>query len=102
MWTRYFFEEIDKPSTGPSILYMDSDSAKKIVINPEKQTTMKHVHRNYHWIREKVEQKLIKVEHVAGARNPADIFTKPLQKTLFERFRDMLGVKYIAPPTPDS
>jgi len=53
---------------------------------------MKHVHRAYHWIRSHIDQRLISVSHVPGDLNPADIFTKPLGKTKFTHFRDMLGL----------
>jgi hypothetical protein len=96
VWTRYFYEEIDKPINGPSILYMDSASARQVCTNPEKQSTMKHVHRAYHWIRENVEDRIITVQHVSGAHNPADIFTKPLGKIKFIEFRNRLGVAHVA------
>lgn len=44
---------------------------------------MKHVHRNYNWVRDKIESKEICVKRVAGVDNIADIFTKPLGKNKF-------------------
>ena len=54
---------------------------------------MKHVHRAYHWIREQVERRTIAVSHVPGDENPADIFTKPLGRIKFAKFRAMLGLR---------
>jgi hypothetical protein len=54
---------------------------------------MKHVHRSYNWIREKVESKELRVTHVAGNENVADIFTKPLGTQKFQQFRAMLGLR---------
>jgi hypothetical protein len=94
MWMRYFLEEIGYDMTTPSPLYTDSASAIQVVKNPEHITTMKHVHRAFHWIRERAEAKDIIVSHVPGVDNVADIFTKPLGKVKFSMFRDMLGLRY--------
>lgn len=94
MWMRYFLEEIGYDMSAPSPLYTDSASAIQVVKNPEHITTMKHVHRAFHWIRERAEAKDIVVSHVPGVDNVADIFTKPLGKVKFSMFRDMLGLRY--------
>ena len=80
--------------SAPSPLYTDSASAIQVVKNPEHITTMKHVHRAFHWIRERAEAKDIVVSHVPGVDNVADIFTKPLGKVKFSMFRDMLGLRH--------
>ncbi|CAG7849267.1 Retrovirus-related Pol polyprotein from transposon TNT 1-94 Includes: RecName: Full=Protease; Includes: RecName: Full=Reverse transcriptase; Includes: RecName: Full=Endonuclease [Serendipita indica DSM 11827] len=93
MWQRGFLEELGFPSTGPSPIYLDSNSAAQVVRNPEHQSTMKQVNRRYHWIRERVAEGDIEVRRVAGSDNPADIFTKPLNRIKFLEFRSMLGLQ---------
>ena len=93
MWMRYFLEECGYDLTSPSVLFMDNASAIQVAKNPEHQSTMKHVHREYNWIRENVEQGLIRVAHVPSAENVADIFTKPLKRPSFTRLRDELGLR---------
>jgi hypothetical protein len=93
IWMRYFMEEIGYDISSPSTLFMDSGSAIQVAKNPEHQSTMKHVHRSYNWIREKVESKELRVTHVAGNENVADIFTKPLGTQKFQQFRAMLGLR---------
>ena len=92
MWMRYFFEEIGYDMSKPSSLWMDSGSAIQVAKNPEHISTMKHVHRSYNWIRERVDAGDLTISHVPGKDNVADIFTKPLAKTKFIQFRDMLGL----------
>jgi hypothetical protein len=92
MWMRYLFEELGYNTTRPSPLLMDNKSAIQVLKHPEHQSTMKHIHRAYHWIREQVEQQNITVSHVVGDENPADIFTKPLGHVKFTKFREMLGL----------
>ena len=93
IWMRYFMEEIGYDISNPSTLFMDSGSAIQVAKNPEHQSTMKHVHRSYNWIREKVESKELRVTHVPGSENVADIFTKPLGTQKFQLFRAMLGLR---------
>ncbi|CCA73545.1 hypothetical protein PIIN_07498 [Serendipita indica DSM 11827] len=93
IWMRAFLDEIgyDVAST-PSTLYVDNASAIQVAKNPEHQSTMKHVHRSFNWIRERVANNEIRVAHVPGAVNVADIFTKPLGRIKFEQFVKMLGI----------
>lgn len=93
MWMRYFFEEIGYNMSKPSTLWMDNASAIQVAKNPEHVSTMKHVHRSYNWIRERVEEGDIRLGHVPGVDNVADIFTKPLARPIFIRFREMLGLR---------
>jgi len=71
-------------------LLVNNKSAIQVAKHPEHQSTMKHVHRAYHWIRDQVMYKQITVSHVPGDENPADIFTKPLGRLKFTKFRSML------------
>jgi hypothetical protein len=92
MWMRYFLEEIGYDVSDPSPLFLDSASALQVIKNPEHQSTMKHVHRSHHWIRDHVEQGDIHVQHVRTDENIADIFTKPLGRTKFEYLHAKLGL----------
>jgi len=92
MWMRHFFEEIGYDMSRPSPLLLNSRSAIQVAKHPEHQSTMKHVHRAYHWIRDHIDKKLICVSHIPGDLNPADIFTKPLGRLKFLRFCKMLGL----------
>jgi len=92
MWMRYFFKEIGYDMSKPSPMWMDSSSAIQVAKNPEHISTMKHVHRSYNWIRERVDAGDLSITHIPGKDNVADIFTKPLPKAKFVHFRDMLGL----------
>ncbi len=93
MWMRYLFEEMGYDMSSTSPLLVDNQSAMQVAKHPEHQSTMKHVHRAYHWIHDHVERDLISVSHVPGDLNPADIFTKPLGCIKFLHFREMLGLR---------
>jgi len=92
MWTQYLFEELGYDMARLSPLLVDNKSTIQVLKHPEHQSTMKHVHRAYHWIRKQVEQQTIVVHHVPGDENPMDIFTKSLGHVKFIKFRHMLGL----------
>ncbi|CAG7846893.1 Retrovirus-related Pol polyprotein from transposon TNT 1-94 Includes: RecName: Full=Protease; Includes: RecName: Full=Reverse transcriptase; Includes: RecName: Full=Endonuclease [Serendipita indica DSM 11827] len=93
IWMRSFLDEIGYDiASYPSTLFVDNASAIQVAKNPEHQSTMKHVHRSFNWIRERVANNEICVAHVPGVVNVADIFTKPLGRIKFEQFVKMLGL----------
>ena len=73
----------------------DNRGALALAKNPMYHARTKHVDIRYHFVREKVEEQLVKMEWIAGGLNPADGLTKPLAKTKFESFRRMLGLRKI-------
>ncbi len=89
---RYLLEELGYDVSHASWLLINNKSAIQVAKHLEHQSMMKHVHRTYHWIRGHIEQNLISVSHVPGDENLANIFTKPLGRVKFTKFRQMLGL----------
>ena len=52
----------------------------------------KHIDVRIHFARECVEDKTIDLEYVPSADNVSDMFTKPLGRVKFEKFRRRLGI----------
>lgn len=57
---------------------------------PKMRPRTKHLNIKYHHFREAVADKLITIHRVGTESQMADIFTKPLGPTLFDRFRLMI------------
>jgi hypothetical protein len=74
------------------LIYTDSQSALAMIKNCRNNKTTKHIEKIYHWSREKVDSKHLTFAHIPGDDNIADIFTKPLAKPKFEKFRDLMGM----------
>ena len=49
----------------------------------------------YHYVRELVEEKEVKMEYIHTKEQIVDIFTKPLPKDSYEYLRGKLGVKLL-------
>ena len=78
--------------TEPVILYCDNTSAINISKNPVMHTKTKHIAIKYHYLRELVQDKEVKMEYVNTKEKIADIFTKLLPKDAYEYLRGKLGV----------
>ena len=64
-------------------------------VNGQKNTSMrlKHLDVRYKFSREAITDKVVMVEWIPGTEMIADIFTKPLGRILFLKFRNEIGVK---------
>ena len=65
---------------------------RSISKNPIQHSRTKHIDIRHHFIRDLVEGKVIKLEHVATDLQLADIFTKALDASQFENLRGKLGI----------
>ena len=78
--------------TKPMILYCYNTSAINISKNPMMHAKTKHIAIKYHYVRELVEDKEVKMKYVNSKEQIDDIFTKPLSKDAYEYIRGKLGV----------
>jgi hypothetical protein len=70
----------------------DNQGAIALCKNPHLHERSKHIDICYHHIRDLEEQSKIKITYVPTLDMVADGFTKPLERTAFDKFKDMLGV----------
>jgi hypothetical protein len=76
----------------PIPIYCDNISAISISKNQLMHSKTKHIPIKYHFLREHVAEKNIKVEYVGTIEQVAYIFTKPLPWEAFEYLHQRLGV----------
>ena len=62
-------------------IFCDNTSAISISKNPIMHSKTKHIHIKFHFLREQVMSKVIKLEYIGTKDQIADIFTKPLPKS---------------------
>ncbi|KAG5458322.1 MAG: hypothetical protein BJ554DRAFT_1472 [Olpidium bornovanus] len=72
---------------------MDNDGAAELASNTKATRRSKHIEIKFHHLRWSVAEGTIKIWRVKSAENPADIFTRPLDRIKFTKFREMLGVR---------
>ena len=76
-----------QPNVYEITLMEDNEGAKAMAENPLSSGRSKHIGVRWHFIRELVEKKELKVVHVASEWHHADILTKALHVKLFKRHR---------------
>lgn len=77
IWIRFLLAEIGLPQ-GPTVLHVDNQSAIKLAHNPFNHSRSKHYELKHHFIREKVEEGVIRLEYIRSAEQRADVLTKAL------------------------
>ena len=92
IWSRSFLSELGLLPLGATTLYGDNEAALKLAQFHMITPRSKHFDTKFHYIREQVHQKSIQLVHCPGEENIADIWTKPLGKERFMKFRSQLGV----------
>ena len=75
-----------------NIYYQDNESAIKLQSNGRSSAGDKsrHIDIRYFFIKDRISKNEIKVEYCPTEKMLADFFTKPLQGTIFRRFRDVI------------
>jgi len=73
-------------------LYVDNASAIKLAKNPKFHKRTKHVEVRHFYVRERVLNGDISIEHIEGTKQLADLFTKTLECNQYKTLRKKIGV----------
>jgi hypothetical protein len=78
--------------TDPITIHYDNTSAISASQNPVLHSKTKHIPIKYHFLKEKVTNKVVQLNYIPSTEQIVDIFTKPLAVTPFGYLRQKLGV----------
>ena len=92
IWLKRLFEELNLKFNGPIQLQCDNQSAISIAHNPIQHDRTKHVEVDRHFIKEKIEDKIITINYIPTGQQLADIFTKGLSEKQFTILLSKLGL----------
>lgn len=73
-------------------LFNDNQGAQKLCANPILHKRTKHIDIKYHFCRDLVKDKIVKVLYLPTANMPADILTKSLCSAKHYKFMSLLGI----------
>ena len=76
-------------------LKVDSKSALALAKNPIFHGRSKHIRIKYHFIRDCLEDRSIKADHIPTTDQLGDILTKSLGKNKFQEMRRKIGLEQI-------
>lgn len=85
MWLNRLFEELTTPQSSPIIVFCDSQSAIHIAHKHVFHEQTKHIEVDCHFVKSKLQEGLISLQHLATNDQLADILTKALT-----------GIKHVA------
>jgi hypothetical protein len=92
LWMKQMLEDIHIHYNEPIPIFYDNTNAISISKNHVMHSKTNHIPIKFHFLREQVMSKVIKVEYVGTKDQIEYLFTKPLSKIQFEILRDQLGV----------
>ncbi|GJZ47234.1 retrovirus-related pol polyprotein from transposon TNT 1-94 [Tanacetum coccineum] len=92
IWLRSMLKELHMEQEDATEIYVDNKSAIDLAKNLVYHDQSKHINTRFHFIRECIARKDVRVIHTSSKDQVADIFTKPLNEQDFTRQRMMLGV----------
>lgn len=84
--------DLNERQEDGTTIYCDKISSIALSKNPVFHGRSKHIEIRYHFVRELVENRDIKMEFCKSEQQLADIFTKPLGIGPFVHLRESLGV----------
>jgi hypothetical protein len=78
MWIQTLLKELGIKTPQATKLWCDNIEAKYLSANPMFHARTKHIEVDYHFVRERVSRKLLKIDFVPSRDQVADDFTKAL------------------------
>ncbi len=94
VWLKALLSELNI-DVGPVPIHCDSKCAISIIEDHENHQRVKHIDVKYFFIREQQELGAIKMVGISTENQVADIFTKPLARKKFEKFRELIGIREV-------
>ena len=95
---RYFLGSCDFPQLDPTVIFEDNMSAINLATASAISKKSRHIHIRHHYIRDKVDNKEIKLVHLSTDKMLADFFTKPFGPKKLVEFRDRVFNTSSIPP----
>ena len=91
LWFKHFMEE-QGYKIKDNVLYQDNKSAILMEINGRNSCTgnSRHINIRYFWMKDRIDNKEVRVEYLPTHIMLADYFTKPLQGSQFRLLREFI------------
>ena len=93
MWVQTLLRELGVKSPQAAKLWCDNLGAKYLSANPVFHARTKHIEVDFHFVRERVSQRLLEIEFIPSGDQIADGFTKALSVRLLENFKTNLNLR---------
>lgn len=92
MWLRGLLNCIGHPQHSATIIKEDNTSCMLIATSPKQHSRTKHIDIKYHFLRNAIKDNIIVLEYCPSESMLADVFTKSLARTIFEKNINWLNI----------
>ena len=92
VWMRELSSDLGNQQSQPTLIHEDNQSAIAMAKNPQFHKRPKHINIKYHYVREQVNNGKIVVKYCPTEEMLADLLTKGIGPTKFNKLRDMYGL----------
>ncbi|CAL9025341.1 unnamed protein product [Prunus brigantina] len=99
IWLKRLLTKLGYRLTSVMNLFCDNKAAITIAHNPVQHDRTRHVEVDQHYIKQKLEAKVIQFPFVKSDDQLADILTKAISNRTFHNSPDQLGIGNIYAPT---
>lgn len=90
IWLKSLMNELGYEVETPIDINCDNQGSIKLAKNPVFHSRTKHIDIRHHFIRDQIENGLVRLKYVQSSANKADIMTKPLASPKFHEFLGLL------------
>ncbi|CAA0817270.1 cysteine-rich RLK (RECEPTOR-like protein kinase) 8 [Striga hermonthica] len=94
LWLKRFLQQLGMKQERYDI-HCDSQSALDLSKNAMYHSRTKHIDVRYHWLRQAVEEQLLKLEKIHTDKNPADMMTKVVTRGKLQLCAELIGMEYM-------
>ena len=99
---RYKLRMFGIPVIGPASVFCDNEAVQKSNSDPSQTLNKKHNSVCFHMCREAVAAGIVRLGWIKGTENPADVFTKILDRIKRAKFVRMLTYNSVGSVNPDN
>lgn len=92
IWMRQLVASLGCTISKPITIYCDNQGTIKMIENAEVSTRNKHIDLRHHFIRDRQEDKIIKLVYIESEEQAADFMTKPLHGPAFNHCVAKVGM----------
>jgi hypothetical protein len=93
LWLKQLLTDIGCHIESPTVIYSDNQGSILLSKNPGHHTRTKHIDVRHHFIREKQEEGVIKLEYISTHQQPADMLTKSLVRPKLTACCELLNLQ---------
>ncbi|CAL9003639.1 unnamed protein product [Prunus brigantina] len=93
VWLRRILSCLNLRQIGPTVVYCDNVSTIKLSKNPVMHGRSKHIDVRFHFLRNLVKDEVVELLQCSTQEQVADVMTKPLKLEVFQKLRDLMGVR---------